>query len=51
MREREGEECPTEYSPEREVIAQRKKPAQKLNKESFGIKLNNLNIAPSEGKL
>lgn len=47
FREREGDgakELPAECSPERDLVVQRKKQTQKPNKESFGIKLNNLNL-------
>jgi hypothetical protein len=47
FREREGDgakEIPAEFSPERDILMQRKKQTQKPNKESFGIKLNNLNF-------
>jgi hypothetical protein len=47
IREREGIEIPTEYSPDRDVIALRKNPIKKQNQESFGIKLNNLNMVGS----
>jgi len=46
-REREGDgakEIPAEFSPERDILVQRKKQIQKPNTESFGIKLNNLNF-------
>ena len=47
-RQREGDgahEEPSEISPERDIVVQRKKQTntQQPNKESFGIKLNNLN--------
>jgi hypothetical protein len=50
FREREGLEIPAECSPDRDVIAQRKKPIHKQNLESFGIKLSNLNMAGSSEK-
>ena len=45
-RQREGDgahEEPSEVSPERDIVVQRKKQTHQPNKESFGIKLNNLN--------
>ena len=51
IREREGVEIPTEFSPERDLIISRKKStAQKPNSESFGITLNNLNQGSSGTK-
>lgn len=49
-RQREGDgahEEPSEVSPERDIVVQRKKPSQ-ANKESFGIKLNNLNASSNQ---
>jgi len=49
-RQREGDgahEEPSEVSPERDIVVQRKKPNQ-TNKESFGIKLNNLNASSNQ---
>ena len=43
-REQDGaKQIPAEVSPERDLVQQRKKPAQGKNKESFGIKIHNLN--------
>lgn len=51
-REKDGaKEIPLEFSPERDIIAHRKKTGEKAslaNKETFGLRLNNLNLKPKE---
>ena len=44
-REKDGaKEIPLEFSPERDLVVHRKKNEGLKNKESFGIKINNLNL-------